>query len=174
MWQQIGNLFTTNQLIPVIFMILGLALCIIEIFMSKASNIGLVGGVVIISSMIAVMMLKGTLSQFIFLSIICMLIIVVAFCIATILKDKGISSKKVNIKDVSEAMEIDEDRTLRKLIGKVGIAQTEFNPNGKISLNSITLDAVTSGETIEKNKQIKIVKISGINVIVKEIEEANE
>lgn len=174
MWQEIGNLFTTNQIIPVIFMIIGLAMCIVEIFMTKASNIGLIGGAVIIASMMAVMMLNGTLSQFLFLAFICMLVIVVAFCIVTILKDKGVATSKITLKDLETKEVVDENKTLKKLIGKVGVTHTEFNPNGKVVVNSITLDAVTNGEKIEKNKQVKIVKIDGINIYVKEIEEVNE
>ena len=77
MWQEIGRLFTSNQITPVIFVFVGVALCIVEIFLTKATNIGLIGGAVIIASMLAVMMLDGVISQFLFLTFLILIFIVV-------------------------------------------------------------------------------------------------
>ena len=67
MWQQIGKLFTTTQIIPVLVIVLGLVLCVWEICKFQFSSKGIIGGVLIMGSMIAVMMLKGTMAQFLFL-----------------------------------------------------------------------------------------------------------
>lgn len=175
MWQEIGKLFTTTQIIPVIFVVLGIAMCVVEIFMLKATNIGLMGGVVIIGSMIVVMMMKGTLAQFLFLTFVVLIAIIVAFCIATLIKENGLFFRK-SVKDTEkiDVKEIDSDNTLKKLIGKIGVAISDLDPNGKVVVNSVTLDAVSVGNKIEKNSNIKIVKINGINIMVQRIDEDNE
>ena len=173
MWQEIGKLFTTIQIVPVIFILIGLVFCIIEIFKSKFSSFGIFGGIFIIASLIAVMMLKGTSTQFIFLIVSVFLVIIASFCIMTIVTENGKffykKSKKLE-QNVDENTKEDEEKTLNKLVGKIGVASTELNPEGKVQVNGISLNATTSGEKIEKNSQIKIVKIDGIKILVKGIE----
>ncbi len=167
MWQQIGRLFTTTQIIPVLVILLGLGLCVWEICKSQFSSKGIIGGVLIMGSMIAVMMLKGTIAQFLFLLFFILIVIVLTFCIVTLLFDKTIFIKKS--KKATEEVEVDEDATLSKLIGKIGIAQTELNLEGKVLVSGVTLDAVSKAK-IEKGAEIKIVKIDGIKIVVEGIE----
>ena len=78
-------------------------------------------------------------------------------------------SKKLE-QNVDENSKEYEEKTLNKLVGKIGVASTELNPEGKVQVNGISLNATTSGEKIEKNSQIKIVKIDGIKILVKGID----
>lgn len=175
MWQQIGNLFTTNQIIPVIFVLVGVALCIVEIFLVKATNIGLIGGVVIIASMMGVMMLDGTFTQFLFLTFVVLILVVVAFCIANLIKENGlIFRKKAKETEVVNLEPVDPETTLKKLVGKEGVAHTDLDPRGKIVVNSITLDAVANKGAIAKNTMVRITRVDGIDIYVKGLEEENE
>lgn len=171
MWQEIGKLFTTNEIIPVIFIMIGLVFCIVEIFKSKFSSFGIVGGVLIIASLIAVMMLGGNATQFVFLIVLVILIIILAYCIMTIVTEKSLFTKKSRlIKENVVNAKDEEEKTLNKLVGKVGTALTDLNSEGKIQVNGVTLNAVTNGEDIEKNSQVKIIKIDGIKIIVKKVD----
>ena len=163
MWQQIGKLFTTTQIIPVLVIVLGLVLCVWEICKSQFSSKGIIGGVLIMGSMIAVMMLKGTIAQFLFLLFVILIVIVLAFCLVTLLFDKTVFFKKP--KKGEEVVEVDEEATLSKLVGKIGVAQTELNLEGKVLVSGVTLDAVSKTK-IEKGAEIKIVKINGIKIVV--------
>lgn len=175
MWQEIGRLFTSNQITPVIFVLIGVALCIVEIFLNRATNIGIIGGAVIIASMLAVMMLDGVLSQFLFLTFVVLICIVVAFSIAYLVKDGGSLFKKKDASELQVNLEpVDEETALKKLVGKEGVAHTDLNPRGKIVVNSITLDAVANKGEIAKNAPVKITRISGIDIVVKEIVKENE
>ena len=78
-------------------------------------------------------------------------------------KSKLIKENVVNAKD-------EEEKTLNKLVGKVGTALTDLDSEGKIQVNGVTLNAVTNGEDIEKNSQVKIIKIDGIKIIVKKVD----
>ena len=176
MWQEIGRLFTSNQITPVIFVLVGVALCIVEIFLTKATNIGLIGGAVIIASMLGIMMLDGTMTQFLFMTFVVLICIVVGFCVSYLIKgDYTLFNKKEALQNQTVNLEpVDEETALKKLVGKEGIAHTDLNPKGKIIVNSITLDAVANKGEIVKNSPVKITRISGIDIIVKEIVEENE
>ncbi len=54
------------------------------------------------------------------------------------------------------------------LIGSKGKALTVLHPTGKIEVNDNTLDVVTEGEYIEKDKIVEIIEISGNRIVVKE------
>ncbi len=171
MWQEIGKLFSTKEIIPVIFIAIGLIFCIIEIFRSKSSAFGIIGGVLIIASLIAVMMLGGSATQFIFLIVLVFLIIIIAYCVMTIVTENGILLKKPkNIKEDELKKEELEEKTLNKLLGKEGNTLTELNPEGKIQINGVTLNAMSNGDRIDKNSQIKIIKVDGIQIIVKKVD----
>lgn len=175
MWQEIGRLFTTNQITPVIFVLVGVALCIVEIFLTKATNIGLIGGAVIVAAMMAVMMLSGTFTQFLFLTFVVMILIVVAFSVAYLVKENGILFRKEALQTETVNLEpVDPETALKKLVGREGVAHTDLNPRGKIIVNSITLDAVANKGEISKNASVKITRVDGIDIYVKEIEEENE
>lgn len=167
MFTQIAELFTTTKIVPVIFIIVGLVLCVLEIVLNKG-YFGLLGGILVIADIFAVMMLKGSMIQFAFLVIASILIIVIAFCIM-ILIDHNVFVKLPK-KDVDNS-EIYDDSKLLKLIGKKGFTISECNPNGKFDLNGVTLDGVCEDGNISKNTEIVISKIEGIKLFIKEWKE---
>ncbi len=57
---------------------------------------------------------------------------------------------------------------LERLIGKVGFADTTFNPSGKITINGEIYDAISQGKFIEKGCKIKVISVQGSKIIVKE------
>lgn len=170
MWQDISDLFTSNKLIPVLFILAGLVLCIIEIFRFRYSMLGIIGGVVIIASLLAVMMLGGNAVQFVTLMVLILVIIIIAFCIMTVVTENNLFLKK-RIKVTEDSNSVSNEDSLSKLIGKTGVALSELNPSGKISVANVTLDAYSSEDKIEKNKKVIIEKIDGIKIFVKGIDD---
>lgn len=55
-----------------------------------------------------------------------------------------------------------------KLLGKTGITLSMLRPSGKISIDGDTYDAITEGNFIQPNKPIKVYRIEGFKIIVKE------
>jgi membrane-bound ClpP family serine protease len=53
------------------------------------------------------------------------------------------------------------------LINKVGVAATDLKPSGYIMIDNKRIEAVSSGEYIEKNEGIKVIHGEGARVIVK-------
>lgn len=55
------------------------------------------------------------------------------------------------------------------LIGLEGIALTPLRPSGTGEFNGERIDIVSEGGLIEKGKRIKVVKVEGVRVVVREI-----
>lgn len=56
----------------------------------------------------------------------------------------------------------------KELLGKKGMSLSMLRPSGKISIDGETYDAITEGNFIQANKPIKVYKIEGFKIIVKE------
>ena len=54
-------------------------------------------------------------------------------------------------------------------LGKEGEAVTPLRPAGVVRVEGKKVDVVTAGEMIEKGKQVRVVKVEGNRVIVREI-----
>lgn len=62
-----------------------------------------------------------------------------------------------------------KDRTL--LTGREGIAVTPLRPSGTAEINQEMVDVVTEGGFIEKGKRVKVIRVEGTRVIVREKKE---
>jgi membrane-bound serine protease (ClpP class) len=54
------------------------------------------------------------------------------------------------------------------LLNKRGVTHTPLRPAGIIEIEDKRFDVVTEGEFIENNKQVKVIKIEGVKIVVKE------
>jgi len=58
----------------------------------------------------------------------------------------------------------------KKLIGKEGIALTDLRPAGSAEFNGERIDVVADWDYIVKGKKIKVIRVEGIKVVVKEVQ----
>lgn len=54
-----------------------------------------------------------------------------------------------------------------ELVGKIGYTVTQLRPSGTALINDERLDVVSEGTFIEKNQQVKVVKVEGSRVVVR-------
>ena len=59
--------------------------------------------------------------------------------------------------------------SLEYYLGKTGRSITPLRPTGRAIIEQKTLDVITKGEFIEKNKKIEVIKVEGNKVIVNEV-----
>lgn len=59
----------------------------------------------------------------------------------------------------------------KELIGAEGVALTTLRPAGSAEFNGKRVDVVADWEYIEKGKKIKVLRVEGIKVVVKEVKE---
>ncbi|WP_338750199.1 nodulation protein NfeD [Bacillus sp. FJAT-52991] len=58
-----------------------------------------------------------------------------------------------------------------ELIGKIGITRTPFRPAGTVMIDGERIDAVTEGGFINAEKSVKVIKVEGSRIVVRELEE---
>ena len=60
---------------------------------------------------------------------------------------------------------------LEYLLGKEGMASTDLHPSGKCNIEGVEFDVRSDGRYIAKGRKVRIVRIQGNTLIIKEIEE---
>lgn len=61
-----------------------------------------------------------------------------------------------------------------ELIGQIASTATELRPSGTIILGDERIDAVSEGRYIGRGKDVKIIKVEGSRIVVRELEEKEE
>ena len=62
-------------------------------------------------------------------------------------------------------------RMLRKLVGKVGVAKSMMLPSGAVSVEGVTVDAVSEGVAIEPGQYVRVIEVHGNRVVVSPTDE---
>ncbi len=60
-------------------------------------------------------------------------------------------------------------RRLRDLVGKTGTASTMMLPSGGVTINGLTIDAVSEGMAIEAGQRVRVVDVRGNRVVVRPV-----
>ena len=171
MWQQFIDLFSGYGVIAMIILLFGLCLCMIELIVPGFGIFGILGGLFTIGGVVARLIIGTNVIQFLCLVILIVLVVVVAILLVVILAKVGLLGK-ISIIQSQTAIPTTYDKPSKeqkKLIGKVGFAETVFKTSGKLKLDGNVYDAVSEGEYIEKGSKIKVVAIKNNAIIVKKM-----
>lgn len=150
----------------IILLILGIILIIVEFFVA-GGIIGILG----VGSIAASLFLSGASLGHMSMSIaIAMIVAIVAAVILFkwIGMDRGIF-RHIVLRDrlATEQGYVTSDNRL-ELIGLVGTTVTPLRPSGTAVINGERLDVVSEGGFIETDQQVKVVKVEGIRIVVRE------
>jgi len=58
---------------------------------------------------------------------------------------------------------------LKNLIGKIGVTQSELNPNGTIQIDDEVYEVRTEGEQVDEGRGVKVVRVQGKKIIVRRV-----
>ena len=61
-------------------------------------------------------------------------------------------------------------RLLRSLEGQVGITKSKMLPSGGVRIDGRTIDAVSEGMPIDEGQAVRVIKVSGMRVIVRPLD----
>ena len=59
---------------------------------------------------------------------------------------------------------------LKKLIGKIGVTQSELNPEGTIQIDDEVYEVRTEGEQVDEGRGVKVVRVQGKKIIVRRVQ----
>jgi len=153
----------------IVLFVLGLALLIIELFVPSFGILGLLGGASLITGV--TLAAANPMTAFISLIIAVILAIVIVAIVARTNKGRGVWNKFIlRDKLTTEEGYISAEEKI-SLLGKEGTAVTALRPAGTVRIGDDRIDVVTSGEFIDANRPVKVIKAEGTWVVVKEIKE---
>lgn len=151
----------------VILFIIGIALLIIELFVPSFGILGILGS----AALIAGVVIAGSDPMTAFLSIVIALVgaIIIITIFVRMNKTRGIWNKFIlRDKLTTEQGYLSAD-VKDSLLGLEGVAITPLRPAGTVLIGDNRIDVVTSGEFVDANRSVKVVKAEGTWVVVKEI-----
>ena len=158
------------MVLAVIMLLIGVAAILLEFFVPAFGLIGIIGAASIIGSIVSAFRFSTTAGA-IFLT--AALIIVPTLMLTffrifpkTFIGRKLILHRKFDRQEGFKSSAADYSM----LTGKTGTALTDLRPSGTIVVEERKYSAVTSGEYIEKNNKVKIIKTAGSRILVAEAE----
>lgn len=163
----IAELIQSIGLLSVIFFGLGFLLFIIEIFVPGFGVPGILGVIFLIAGVIVT---AETLLQALILIIIILAILGVLTSILIKSASKGRLSKKIIL---STSINKDEGyigtSDMQFFLEKIGTTLTVLRPSGTVDFDGVKLDVVSEGDFIPKGTEVKIIKVEGRRIVVRQV-----
>ena len=165
-------------IIEIVIFIIGLILIIVEIFVIPGFGFLGIGGIILI---VAALFLSLININFAFdLNLLWTAIIQLAVALAgsllvigSILKylPKSTPFNKLILSDaITGKAGFNSSPDFNSLLGKEGVTLTQLRPTGIVVINNERFDVVTEGDFVEKNIKVKVIKIEGVRIVVREIQ----
>jgi len=148
----------------------GILAIILEVFVPSAGIIGIAGLGSIIASVVIAYQRLGTLIGSIYLAVVLVLVPVFIVLYFKFFPRSPVGRWLIS-QDRQEPEKGYSSFTPEKyvdLIGKEGTSLTILRPVGMVRIDGQKYSAVTGGEFIEKNKPVKVVKVEGSRVVVRQ------
>jgi membrane-bound serine protease (ClpP class) len=174
-----GYILELASIMDIIIFIIGVVFLILEIFVIPGFGIfGILGIVLIITGLFmglipdislvetdalstAVMQLAGSF----------VLSAVVVYFLAKTLPKTTMWNKLILNKGINTASGYAAKKEFKHLIGANGFALTDLRPSGTAIFNEKRYDVVSQGEYIEKGCKVEVIKVDGLIIVVKIIDE---
>lgn len=159
------------NLFSIICLIVGFLLMIIEMFHPGFGVPGALGGILLI---LGIVLGAKSLMQALIMLIIILAILGVALTMVLRSVAKGKLSKSLILEE-SQNKETGYigNQDLDYFLDQEGTALTVLRPSGTGEFKGIKLDVVSESQFIDKDKEIKIVKVEGRRIVVRELKENN-
>ena len=161
------SFISTMTLLAIICFASGLFLVIVEMFHPGFGAPGITGGILLV---VAVILTAKNLLQALILIIIIFIILAFMLMLALQSATKGRLSR---ILVLHEQQKKETGYTgsddLEYFLDKEGVTLTVLRPAGTADFNGVKLDVVSEGEFIHKNTNVKIIKVQGRRIVVREI-----
>ncbi len=165
------------SIVEILLFVTGLILLAVEIFVIPGFGFAGIGGIVLIVAALFLALLGADpfidwdqVSVAIFqLTGALVLSLLVFFIILKYLPKSSTFSKLVLAEEESADKGFVSYPSDKELIGKEGIALTDLRPAGSAEFNGERIDVIADWDYIVKGKKIKVIRVEGIKVVVKEV-----
>lgn len=154
------------SMISVICFLIGLTFMVFEMFHPGFGFPGIIGGILLIMGVVlsAKTAMQGFIMFIVILAILGALLLIILKSFS-----KGKLSKELVLEDRQnkESGYIGSE-DLEYFLNKEGITKTVLRPAGIADFNGVKLDVISEGGYIEKERDVKIIKVEGRRIVVRE------
>ncbi|MCL2540202.1 MAG: hypothetical protein FWE53_02065 [Firmicutes bacterium] len=171
MWEEIVTLFTEIDILPAVLLLLGLALCIIEMCMPGFGVFGISGAISIVGGLIALIAYGNSVTQFFIMLFIILVILAIMFLIAIYSAKRGLLSKTPLITS-GTAVSADygsPEKNFGKLLGKEGVLSKDCKPVGRVMIADLEYEVTTKTAFLIKGTRVQVIEVEGATITVKAI-----
>lgn len=149
--------------VTVLCLLIGLGLVVFEMFHPGFGAPGVIGGVLLF---VGILLTATSVIEALIMIIIIIAILGIALTIVLQSATKGHLSRTLVLNAESEYI---SNKDLNYFLNKEGIALTVLRPSGSADFDGIRLDVVSESEFIPKGSHIRVIKVSGHRIVVREI-----
>jgi membrane-bound serine protease (ClpP class) len=155
-----------------LLLLVGLTLVMAEVFVPSGGVLGLLSITSLIASIVLAFYHKGIEVGLIFLAVAAVMV-PTALALAFRYWPQTPMGRRLLL-EVPRGEELlpdtPERRTLRQLVGKLGVAKTLMLPSGAVVIDGRTIDAISEGMPIEAGQQVRVLEVRGNRVVVRAAE----
>lgn len=157
------------MVLAIIMLITGIAAIILEFFVPAFGLVGIIGIASVIGSIITAFKLSSTAGAVFLTS--ALIIVPALMMIFFKLFPKTIFGKKLILHNSFDRTKGFESSAFNysSLNGKTGSALTDLRPSGTIIIDDRKFSAITSGEYINKEAKVNVIKTEGSKITVAEV-----
>lgn len=161
------GLFYSFEFYSAILFILGFILVIVEMFHPGFGAPGITGTILLILGIISV---ARNLYDVFILIILILAVLGIALTFVLYSATKGKLSKTLVLTDsLNKEQGFEGTEDLNFFLGKEGKAITILRPAGTADFDGVKLDVVSESEYIQKDTKVKVIKVEGRRIVVREI-----
>lgn len=157
------------NILSIIMLVVGAILVVIEMFTPGLGAPGITGSILLV---IGIVIAARSPAQALFLGIITLLVLLLAFAIMLVLASTGkLDRSALVLRSKPEKSEgFLPGETLQELLGCEGEALTTLRPAGIGRFGNRRVDVLTKGDYIDAGTRIKVVETAGNAVAVEPVE----
>nr|WP_192987913.1 NfeD family protein [Carnobacterium mobile] len=157
----------SGQWFPIIIFILGILLIILEVFIPNFGVAGILGGILLFGG---VYLNYGDVGKSLFdLSVAGIISVILAVVLLKNGYTFGNFNKLVLNDNLNKVSGFSSNKDYSDYLGKKGITTTTLRPSGKVAFDDIELDVLSSGEQIESDIFVEVIKVEGSKIIVRRV-----
>lgn len=163
----IFSFFSNIGLLQALCFIIGLGLLVFEIFFPGFGAPGIAG--IALLALGVVLTAKTVLEAFI-LALIILALLGIAIALVLNSASKGRLSKTLILSEVLNTRSgFRATGDYEEFLGREGVSLTPLRPAGIAEFDGVKLDVVAEGEFIPKSTRVKVVNVSGMRIVVREV-----
>lgn len=169
-WSSFVELFTGMSAVVAILFVLGIVMCVIEIFVAGFGAFG-IGGIVCMALAIVLRMLDGGDGWMLFyMLLIGVIVCVVCFFVLSGLANKGkMNGAMFTVESSVPTTKTEGTGNFDYLLGQQGVTVNSLRPVGQAKFGNSIVEVVSASLFIEADCKVKVVKVEGNTVTVQPV-----